>query len=75
MVCACCIIINYYYYKYKSIHHACAPEDSLGAFGDGAQGHGLLDLGQRQHHGEAGQRGQPGIPHVVAGEVVVGLAA
>jgi len=42
-----------------------------GALGNGAQGHGLLDLSQRQHHGEAGQRGQPRVPHVVIGEVVV----
>ena len=42
-----------------------------GALGDGAQGHGLFDLSQRQHHGEARQRGQPRVPHVVVGEVVV----
>ena len=42
-----------------------------GAFGDGAQGHGLFDLSQRQHHSEAGQRGEPRVPHVVIGEVVV----
>lgn len=42
-----------------------------GAFGDGAQGHGLFDLSKRQHHSEAGQRGQPRVPHVVIAEVVV----
>lgn len=41
------------------------------AFGDGTQSHGLFNLSQRQHHGEAGQRGEPGIPHVVVGEVVI----
>ena len=53
----------------------CKTEALPGAFGDGAQGHGLLDLGQGEHHGEAGQRGQPGVPHVVVSEVVVGLLA
>lgn len=45
------------------------------AFGDGAQGHGLFDLSQRQHHSEAGQRGQPWVPHVVICEVVVRILA
>lgn len=43
------------------------------ALSDGAQGHGLFDLSQRQHHGQAWQRGEPRIPHVVVGEVVIGL--
>lgn len=43
------------------------------AFGDGTEGHGLLDLGQRQHRGEDGQGGQPRVAHVVVGKVVVGV--
>ena len=39
--------------------------------GYGAESHGLFDLRQRQHHSEAGQRGEPRIPHVVVGEVAV----
>lgn len=38
---------------------------------DGAESHGLFDLSQGQHHGEAGQLGEPRIPHVVVGQVVV----
>lgn len=41
------------------------------AFGDGAQGHGLFDLSQWQHHTEAGQRREPWVPNVVIAEVVV----
>lgn len=43
------------------------------ALGDGAQSHGLFDLSQRQDHRQAWQRGQPRIPHVVVGKVVIGL--
>lgn len=50
-------------------------EDSPGALGHGAQGHGLFDLCQGQHYGEAGQRGQTRVTHVVVGEVVVRLLA
>lgn len=46
-----------------------------GAFGDGAQGHGLFDLSQRQHHGEAGQRGEAWVSHVVICKVVICILA
>lgn len=45
------------------------------ALGDGAQGHGLFDLGQWQHHSETGQRGESWVSHVVIGEVVVRVLA
>lgn len=45
------------------------------ALGDGAQGHGLFDLSQRQHHSEAGQWDEPRVPHVVIGEIVVRILA
>lgn len=41
------------------------------ALGDGTQGHRLFDLGQGQHHSEAGQRGESWVSHVVIGKVVV----
>ena len=49
--------------------------DSPGPLGNGAQGHGLLDLCQREHHGEAGERGKTRVAHVVVGEVVERLLA
>lgn len=43
------------------------------ALGDGAQSHGLFNLSQRQHHCQAWQGDQAWVPHVVVGEVVIGL--
>lgn len=45
------------------------------ALGNGAQGHGLFDLGQWQHHSEAGKGGESRVSHVVVGEVVVRVLA
>lgn len=52
---------------YVCVYACCLPS----AFSDGTQRHGLFDLSQRQHHSEAGQWGQPRVPHVVVGEIAV----
>jgi len=70
-MCACACACSYA----CSCVCVCGSEDLPGALGDGAQGHGLFDLGQGEHGGQAGQRGQPGAAQVVVAEAAVGLLA